>query len=84
MALKDLISDKTINNPNTLSLSRSVALMTFVVLSFGFGVSAWKNPIGWEIYIAYPMGVTIAFAPQLFLRFLDGIRGMTGMLKEVK
>jgi len=72
--LKDLIQDKRCEKLETLSLSRLAALGTFFVLSGGFIINAAKKAVSWEVYIAYPLGVAIAFAPQLFLRLMNGIK----------
>ena len=80
MKILDLITDKTLGSPDSLSLSRSVALLTFIVLSLGFGINAIRYPISWEVYIAYPIGVIAAFAPQLFLRLIDSIKDVGGLL----
>ncbi|MGB3988616.1 MAG: hypothetical protein WBK67_02920 [Minisyncoccales bacterium] len=72
MTLKDLIKDK---GENTLSLSRSVALMTFFILSGGFILTSWKRA-SHEVFIAYPIGVMIVFVPQLVVRFMNKLEGI--------
>jgi hypothetical protein len=72
MTLKDLITDK---GENTLSLSRSVALMTFFILSGGFILTAWKRA-SYEVFVAYPIGVMIVFVPQLVVRFMNKLEGI--------
>jgi hypothetical protein len=72
MSLKDLIKDK---GENTLSLSRSVALMTFFILSCGFVLTSWKRA-SHEVFIAYPIGVMIVFVPQLVVRFMNKLEGI--------
>lgn len=70
MSLK-ILQDK---GKETLSLSRMTALATFAVLSAGFMLNAYKKTVAYEVYIAYPLGVTISFMPQLFLRLMDGLK----------
>jgi hypothetical protein len=72
MTLKDLITDK---GENTLSLSRSVALMTFFILSGGFILTAWKRA-SYEVFVAYPIGVMVVFVPQLVVRFMSKLEGI--------
>jgi hypothetical protein len=72
MSLKDLIKDK---GENTLSLSRSVALMTFFILSGGFILTSWKRATH-EVFVYYPIGVMIVFVPQLVVRFMNKLEGI--------
>ena len=72
MSLKDLIKDK---GENTLSLSRSVALMTFFILSGGFILTSWKRA-SHEVFVYYPIGVMIVFVPQLVVRFMNKLEGV--------
>lgn len=80
MGLKDLIKDK-VEKDESMSLSRMVAVGTFLVLSSGFIVNAMKKAVSWEVYIAFPLGVSVAFAPQLFLRLLNGIKDVIAVWK---
>jgi len=80
LGLRDLIKDK-VEKDESVSLSRLVAIGTFLVLSSGFIVNAMKKTVSWEVYIAYPLGVSVAFAPQLFLRLLNGIKDVIGVWK---
>lgn len=75
MALRELVRDKDDSDggKKELSLSRSIALATFAVLSAGFIFACYKR-VTWEMFLAYPAGVTLAFVPQLFLRLVDGIK----------
>ena len=72
MFLKELIQDK---GQNTFSLSRTVALMTFFILSGGFILTSWKRA-SHEVFIAYPIGVMIVFVPQLVVRFMNKLEGI--------
>jgi len=72
MKLKDLVTDK---GENTLSLSRSIALMTFFILSGGFILTAWKRA-SYEVFVAYPIGVMVVFVPQLVVRFMNKLEGI--------
>lgn len=82
MGLRDLISDKVkVKDNESLSLSRLVAFGTFMVLSAGFVFNAMRKTVAWEVYIAYPLGVSIAFAPQLFLRLLAGLKDVIAAWK---
>jgi hypothetical protein len=74
MQLKDLIRDKT-NSQNSLSLSRTIALATFVVLSVGFVISSYRKITG-DFFVYYPAGVMIVFVPQLFLRLVNKLEGV--------
>ena len=78
MKLKDLVTDK---GENTLSLSRSVALMTFFILSGGFILTAWKRA-SHEVFISYPIGVMIVFVPQLVVRFMNKLEGIVKAWKS--
>lgn len=78
MKLKDLITDK---GENTLSLSRSVALMTFFTLSGGFILTAWKRA-SYEVFVAYPIGVMVVFVPQLVVRFMNKLEGIVKAWKS--
>ena len=69
MGLKDLFYDKG-DADNKLSLSRSVAVATFLILSGGFILTAWKRA-SYEVFMAYPAGVMIVFVPQLVIRFVN-------------
>lgn len=80
MVLKDLYKDKVVDN-ESLSLSRSVAIATFIVLSLGFMINAYKKIIPYEVYIAYPLGVTISFVPQLFLRMMKELKDVIATWK---
>lgn len=73
MGLKDLYKDKAEGN-NSMSLSRSMAIATFIILSIGFLINAYRKIIPYEVYIAYPLGVTISFVPQLFIRITKEIK----------
>lgn len=77
----NLIKDKKEEIEGSLSLSRMTALGTFAVLSAGFILNAWQKAVTWEVYVAYPLGVSIAFAPQLFLRLLNGVKDVIAVLK---
>lgn len=81
MDIKSLIKDKKEEVEGSLSLSRMTALGTFAVLSAGFILNAWKKAVTWEVYVAYPLGVAIAFAPQLFLRLLNGVKDVIAVWK---
>lgn len=70
--LNELIKDK---DSETLSLSRTVALITFIVLSIGFIVACYKR-ITYEFFISYPIGVMIVFIPALVVRFMDKLQGV--------
>jgi hypothetical protein len=72
MKLKDLITDK---GENTLSLSRSVAVATFLILSGGFILTAWKRA-SYEVFVSYPIGVMVVFVPQLVIRFVNKLEGI--------
>ena len=74
MSLKDFFYDKT-DDHNSLSLTRTVAVVTFIVLSVGFMLTAWKRA-SWEVFCAYPAGVMIVFVPQLFLRLVNKMEGV--------
>lgn len=73
MALADLFLDKTYNS-TSLSLTRTTAITTSLILSAGFMLLAWKGKATWEIFIAYPFGVALTLAPQLFLRLMDSLK----------
>ncbi len=77
----NLIKDKKEEIEGSLSLSRMTALGTFAVLSAGFILNAWQKAVTWEVYVAYPLGVSIAFAPQLFLRLLNGVKDVIAVWK---
>ncbi len=79
--LNNLIKDKKVDIEGSLSLSRMTALGTFLVLSAGFVINAMRKAVSWEVYIAYPLGVSVAFAPQLFLRLLNGIKDVIAAWK---
>ncbi|MFA5753038.1 MAG: hypothetical protein WC910_08220 [Bacteroidales bacterium] len=79
MSLKDLLYDKT-DDHNSLSLTRTVAVVTFIVLSGGFILTAWKRA-SWEVFCAYPAGVMIVFVPQLFLRLVNKLEGVIKVWK---
>jgi hypothetical protein len=81
MELTNLIKDKKEEITGSLSLSRMTALGTFAVLSAGFILNAYRKAVTWEVYVAYPLGVSIAFAPQLFLRLLNGIKDVIAVWK---
>lgn len=51
------------------SLSRTIILVTFVVLSIGFGLGCWKR-MSWELLLAYPTGVMITFIPRVVIKFV--------------
>lgn len=74
MSLKDLLYDKG-DADNKLSLSRSVAVATFLILSGGFILTAWKRA-SYEVFMAYPAGVMIVFVPQLVIRFVNKLEGI--------
>ena len=83
MNFRDLVFDKVFGKTQeALSLSRTVAFLTFVVLSAGFMGSSMTTGLSWHMFIAYPVGVTTAFAPQLFIKFLDVLKGTKFMRKE--
>ena len=73
MALADLFLDKT-DNSTSLSLTRTTAIATSLILSAGFMLLAWKGRATWEIFLAYPAGIALTLAPQLFLRLIDGLK----------
>ncbi len=79
--LNSLIKDKRMEIEGGLSLSRMTALGTFLVLSGGFVINAMRKAVSWEVYIAYPLGVSVAFAPQLFLRLLNGVKDVIAAWK---
>ena len=74
MGLKDLFYDKG-EPDNKFSLSRSVAVATFLILSGGFILTAWKRA-SYEVFMAYPAGVMIVFVPQLVIRFVNKLEGI--------
>ena len=67
MSLKELVQDK---GEKTLSLSRTVALATFVILSIGFIVACNKRPTE-GIFWSFPLGVMIVFVPHIVVRFVN-------------
>lgn len=73
MALADLFLDKT-GNSETLSLTRTTAIATTVILATGFLLLSWKGKASWEVFVAFPMGVSLTLAPQLFLRLIDNLK----------
>lgn len=80
MRLKDLVRDKT-DDQNSLSLSRIIALITFIVLSVGFIMSAYKRIQG-EFFVYYPIGVMVVFVPQLVVRFMNKLEGIVKAWKS--
>jgi hypothetical protein len=81
MKLSNLLKDKKEETEGMPSLSRSTAFLTFAILSAGFILNAYKKTVSWEVYIAFPLGVTIAFLPVLFLRLLNGIKDVIAVWK---
>ena len=67
MSLKELVQDK---GEKSLSLSRTIALATFFVLSGGFILACWKKPLE-NAFWTYPLGVMIVFVPHLVVRFIN-------------
>lgn len=67
MSLKELLQDK---GEKSLSLSRTIALVTFSILSGGFALACFKKP-SYEMFMAYPAGVMIVFVPQLVIRLVN-------------
>lgn len=72
MPLKELVHDK---GDKTLSLSRTIALLTFFILSAGFILTSWKKA-SYEVFVAYPIGVMIVFIPALVVRFMNQLEGI--------
>jgi hypothetical protein len=79
MSLKELVQDK---GEKSLSLSRTIALITFIVLSVGFIVACYKR-ITYEFFISYPIGVMIVFVPALVVRFMDKLQSVIKAWKGV-
>lgn len=72
MSLKDLVRDK---GENTLSLSRTIALVTFLALTAGFILACWKRPTEW-IFCTYPLGAMIVYVPQLVVKFINQLENI--------
>jgi len=72
MSLKELVKDK---GEDTLSLSRTIALVTFIILSIGFIVSSYKKISG-DFFVYYPIGVMIVFIPSLVVRFMGKLESV--------
>ena len=74
MGLKDLFYDKD-EKENKLSLTRSISVATFLILSGGFILTSWKRA-SYEVFMAYPAGVMIVFVPQIFLRMVNKLESI--------
>lgn len=72
MPLKELVHDK---GEKSLSLSRTIALVTFLILSGGFILTSWKRA-SYEVFVAYPIGVMIVFIPALVVRMINQLEGI--------
>lgn len=60
---------------NDRSLSKTVILATFLILSAGFCLGCWKN-MSWELLVAYPGGVMLIFIPRTFIRSIQELKGL--------
>ncbi len=49
------------------SMKRIGAIIGFFMISFAFGLMAWKGKITDRMFIAYPVGCFAFYAPQLFI-----------------
>lgn len=67
----NILKDK---DKDAYSLTRIEAVVVSSILSIGFGVLCYKGRASWEVFIAYPFGVMVALAPQLFLRMIKELK----------
>ena len=74
MGLKDLFYDKD-EKESKLSLTRSISVATFLILSGGVILTSWKRA-SYEVFMAYPAGVMIVFVPQIFLRMVNKLESI--------
>jgi hypothetical protein len=72
VSLKELVQDK---GENSLSLTRCVAVATFLILSGGFILTSWKRA-SYEVFVAYPIGVMVIFVPALVVRFMGQLENV--------
>ena len=71
----NFLEDKDRVDSNSLSLTRSTAFFITMFLSAGFILTLARGNDNPYIFLTYPLGVTICFAPALFNRFLSVIQG---------
>ena len=58
------------------SLKRSIAWLGFVALLLAFGTTAWKGKITSDMFITFPIGALIFYAPQLAVTLLQIWKGI--------
>ena len=60
---------------NKHSLKRLIAFYGSIIISCGFCLVAYKGRLSAEMFLTYPMGLTILYAPQLAIELIRVWKG---------
>lgn len=63
------------NGNNKYSLKRSIAFVGFIIMSIAFINASIISRITAEMFITYPLGLVILYAPQLAITLLKIWKG---------
>lgn len=70
------------NGDGKNSLKRSIAFFGFIILSWGFILTALHGRTQAIVFIYYPLGLVILYAPQLAITLLKIWKGITNDRKR--
>lgn len=63
------------NGNNQNSLKRTIAFFGFLIISVAFCMDAYKGRITAEMFLTYPLGLVILYAPALAIKLLEIWKG---------
>lgn len=69
----NFLNDKDRVDHNALSLTRSTAFWVTIWLTIAFLYMAYKGQISQWMFVTYPAGVCLCFAPALFTKVVKDI-----------
>lgn len=66
------------NEQDRNSLKRIIAFFGFLIMSVAFSLAAYKGKITAEMFLTYPMGLVVLYAPSLAITLLKIWKGQGG------